>query len=74
MKHCAPIARGAVVSRTLLIVLLLGTSLCADDIGLALGEKAPGFKLKNQSGKEVRLADLLKKSHVALVFYRSADW
>jgi cytochrome oxidase Cu insertion factor (SCO1/SenC/PrrC family) len=42
--------------------------------GLKVGEKAPDFKLKDQSGKERSLSELLKKSNVAIVFYRSADW
>ena len=42
--------------------------------GLAIGQKAPAFTLKDQNDKEVSLASLLKKGPVALVFYRSADW
>ena len=42
--------------------------------GLKVGEKAPEFKLKDQSGKERSLKDLLKGGNVALVFYRSASW
>lgn len=42
--------------------------------GIKVGEKAPDFTLKDQSGKEQSLKDLLKKSNVAIVFYRSADW
>ena len=42
--------------------------------GLDIGVKAPEFKLPDQSGNEVALADLIKKGPVALVFYRSADW
>ena len=45
-----------------------------DKTGLAVGAKAPEFKLKDQNGKEVSLADLLKKGKVAVVFHRSADW
>ena len=42
--------------------------------GLPVGEKAPAFALKDQSGKEVSLESLLKSGPVALVFHRSADW
>lgn len=46
----------------------------SDGPGIEVGEKAPAFTLKDQNGKEQALEDLLKKSSVALVFYRSADW
>ncbi|MBX9579014.1 MAG: redoxin domain-containing protein [Gemmataceae bacterium] len=42
--------------------------------GIKVGEKAPAFKLKDQSGEEQELAALLKSGPVALVFYRSASW
>jgi cytochrome oxidase Cu insertion factor (SCO1/SenC/PrrC family) len=42
--------------------------------GLAVGQKAPAFSLKDQHSREVSLDSLLKKGPVALVFYRSADW
>ena len=42
--------------------------------GLKVGVKAPAFKLKDQSDKDVALSDILKKGPVALVFYRSASW
>jgi len=42
--------------------------------GLAVGTKAPDFRLKDQAGKEHALSTLLKRGKVALVFYRSADW
>jgi hypothetical protein len=42
--------------------------------GLAVGTKAPKFKLKDPQGKERSLGEYLKKGKVALVFYRSADW
>ena len=42
--------------------------------GLAVGQKAPGFTLKDQNDREVSLAALLKKGPVAFVFFRSADW
>jgi cytochrome oxidase Cu insertion factor (SCO1/SenC/PrrC family) len=42
--------------------------------GLAAGEKAPLFTLKDQTNHDVSLESLLKKGPVALVFFRSADW
>lgn len=42
--------------------------------GLAVGERAPGFALKNSAEAEISLASLLARGPVALVFYRSADW
>jgi peroxiredoxin len=44
------------------------------DVGLAIGQKAPSFILKDQNGKDISLEEMLKKGPVALVFYRSADW
>ena len=45
-----------------------------DKTGLAVGQKAPAFTLKDQNDRDVSLESLLKKGPVALVFYRSADW
>lgn len=42
--------------------------------GVTVGQKAPDFTLKDQNGHDVSLAALLKKSPVALVFFRSAEW
>lgn len=42
--------------------------------GIEVGKKAPAFTLKDQTGRERSLKELLKKRNVALVFYRSADW
>ena len=64
----------------LLAVALLATNLEAEEeapraeLGLAIGQRAPAFTLKDQNGIEVSLEVLLKKGPVALVFYRSADW
>lgn len=41
--------------------------------GLFISSKAPDFKAKDQTGKEVRLKDLLKEGKVVLVFYRG-EW
>jgi len=42
--------------------------------GLAVGEKAPEFTLKDQTGTERSLESLLEAGPVALVFQRSAEW
>ena len=42
--------------------------------GIAVGDRAPNFTLKDQEGKERSLDEFLGKGKVALVFYRSADW
>ena len=42
--------------------------------GLKVGDKAPAFTLKDQSGKERTLDEFLKKGPMAVVFYRSAAW
>jgi cytochrome oxidase Cu insertion factor (SCO1/SenC/PrrC family) len=62
-----------------LVLAVAGTSIAAkpaaeEKTGLKVGEKAPGFRLKDQKGAEHTLEDLLKQGKVALVFYRSADW
>jgi cytochrome oxidase Cu insertion factor (SCO1/SenC/PrrC family) len=41
---------------------------------MAVGQRAPSFRLKDQHGQEQSLEQLLAKGNVALVFYRSADW
>jgi hypothetical protein len=41
---------------------------------VAVGDPAPGFRLRDQDGQEHSLEDLLENGKVALVFYRSADW
>ena len=46
----------------------------AEKTGLKVGEKAPQFNLKDQTGKERSLQEVLKDGPVALVFYRSASW
>jgi cytochrome oxidase Cu insertion factor (SCO1/SenC/PrrC family) len=45
-----------------------------DGPGLAVGLKAPAFKLVGQDGKDHALSQLLLKGKLALVFQRSADW
>lgn len=41
-----------------------------EGVGVAVGEKAPDFELKQSDGMVVKLSDLLKKSEVLLTFYR----
>jgi cytochrome oxidase Cu insertion factor (SCO1/SenC/PrrC family) len=68
--------------RLLIVALMLGlavTNTAAADpppekTGLAVGEKAPAFTLKDQNGKERALDEFTKTGKVALVFYRSAGW
>ncbi len=60
-------------------LLLAGSVIAAapaspEKTGVAVGQKAPAFSLKDQNDREVTLAGLLKKGPVALVFFRSADW
>ena len=42
--------------------------------GLPVGQRAPDFMLKDQSGKDVSLENMLQKGPVAVVFFRSATW
>ena len=62
----------------MLLILGLALGLVANAAesppGLAIGQKAPAFTLRNADGKDVALETLLKRGPVALVFYRSADW
>jgi cytochrome oxidase Cu insertion factor (SCO1/SenC/PrrC family) len=61
-------------------MLLLGLAAIAaepaspEKTGLAVGQQAPDFTLKDQNDRNVSLSALLKKGPVALVFFRSADW
>lgn len=69
------------VRSTLAVVLLLvavsaagAQEKPADEPGLKIGDPVPEVVLKDQNGESVELAVLLKKSPVAIVFYRSASW
>jgi hypothetical protein len=42
--------------------------------GVAKGQPAPSFKLKDQKGVEHSLDEMLQSGIVAVVFFRSADW
>jgi hypothetical protein len=45
-----------------------------ENSGIAVGQKAPSFRLKDQNGKVQSLDEFAAQGNVALVFYRSADW
>jgi cytochrome oxidase Cu insertion factor (SCO1/SenC/PrrC family) len=42
--------------------------------GIAIGEKAPAFELKDQNGRTHTLKSLMGRKGLLLVFNRSADW
>jgi hypothetical protein len=42
--------------------------------GVAVGERAPEFTLRDANGEVHALADLLGDEILALLFFRSADW
>jgi hypothetical protein len=42
--------------------------------GIAIGQTAPGFELKDQNGQTHTLKTLMGRKGVLLVFTRSADW
>ena len=59
----------------LLATVLGASAVTAGELaGLNVGDHAPAFELKNQTGETVKLTELLKQGPVAVVFYRSADW
>jgi len=43
-------------------------------IGLAVGQKAPGFSAHDQSGRVQTLESLKGRNGTVLLFFRSADW
>lgn len=49
-------------------------SLESMSIGLAIGERAPGFSLEDQSGRTQTLETLKGANGTVLLFFRSADW
>jgi cytochrome oxidase Cu insertion factor (SCO1/SenC/PrrC family) len=58
-------------------VLLIGLALATTSLaerGVAVGEKAPEFELRDSSGKPHTLAALLGDAILAVLFFRSADW
>ena len=52
----------------------MASSAAAEDVGVAVGEAAPTFTLRDQNGTEQSLDALAKRGKLAIVFYRSADW
>ncbi len=69
MRNCASFGCALV-----LMAASVNLSAAADPEPLAVGQKAPSVKLKDQDGVERSLDDYLKQGKVAIVFYRSADW
>jgi cytochrome oxidase Cu insertion factor (SCO1/SenC/PrrC family) len=67
---------GLLVACSVLLVLKTSATEPAQPemTGVAIGQAAPDFTLKDQNDRNVSLAALLKKGPVALVFFRSADW
>jgi cytochrome oxidase Cu insertion factor (SCO1/SenC/PrrC family) len=60
-----------------LLTLLLqapSPSVDFDRIGPKVGETAPDFELRDQSGTSRKLSSLAGPKATMLVFYRSADW
>lgn len=64
----------AACSLLLAFTVIAAAPASLEKTGVAVGQKASGFTLKDQNDREVALAALLKKGPVALVFFRSADW
>jgi len=50
------------------------TSIELMSIGLAVGQKAPAFSLRDQSGRVQTLETLKGANGTVLLFFRSADW
>jgi len=46
----------------------------ASAIGISVGAKAPGFELPDQAHRMRKLASLMGRRGLVLVFFRSADW
>jgi hypothetical protein len=43
-------------------------------VGVTVGSTAPGFRVIDANGKEIRLADFLGKKNVVMEFFRSGSW
>lgn len=43
-------------------------------LGPRVGDKAPDFALRDQSGQTRTLASILGRNGAVIVFHRSADW
>lgn len=74
MRRAGLVRTLAACSLLLAFNMIAAVPASPDKTGVAVGQKAPGFTLKDQNDREVSLAALLKKGPVALVFFRSADW
>jgi peroxiredoxin len=61
-----------------MVLLAAGSSAAAGDLpqakGIAVGDRAPSFTLKDQNDREVSLEAMIKKTPVAVVFVRSIEW
>lgn len=62
---CAPLFSQAPAPRTPVDVARLGPQ---------VGERVPGFSLKDQSGKTWTLPSVMGPKGAMIVFYRSVDW
>ncbi len=57
------------------VVFFGATAGFAEDLGPAIGTKAPDIGIRlDQSGKPRQLSDLMGRNGLVLFFYRSADW
>ena len=77
LHRCAGMSRSRTFFHALVISSWLSCLLSvaqAAPPGLEVGQPAPDFALKDQTGKQRKLSELVKEGPVALVFYRSADW
>jgi hypothetical protein len=61
--------RGTLDEDTILVV-----SIGPMSIGLAVGQKAPGFSAHDEFGHVQTLETLKGKNGTVLLFFRSADW
>jgi hypothetical protein len=67
------------VLSVLLKVILTAASAClmataATPTGPEVGQRVPGFTLRDQNGAAKSLHDVLGPKGAILVFFRSADW
>ena len=57
------------------VVFFGATTSFAEDLGPAIGTKAPDIGIRlDQTGKPRQLSDLMGRNGLVLFFYRSADW
>ena len=65
-----------VVSLTLLGLLPQAppTRIDISKVGPQIGQRVPGFNLKDQAGKPWTLQSIMGPKGAMLVFFRSADW